>query len=323
MNTNDLVSVVIPAYNHERYIQETIKAIINQTYENIELIIINDGSTDSTYEKIEEMQDICQKRFSRFLVKNQKNQGLCKIMNTTITLSNGGYIYFIASDDIPAPIAIEKLHEFLSQHEDFALAVGENKLIDSESKQCYWDINKNIVYNIDEAFYYSYSDFLMKWATNINFFSEEFGSYPLLLKGNHVPNGSLIRKSIFEKTGPYREEIPLEDYYMMLQIAKYSKMKYIPKTLFYYRWHSNNSIKQAEKMSKYNKQTRRYEIKLVKESNNTQIQKYMNDYLNSFNKEYYIKIPFILEIFKVKTSCFQKIALILFGIQIELSNKPL
>jgi len=61
--------------------------------------------------------------------------------------------------------------------------------------------------------------------------------------GNHIPNGHLIRKSIFKKTGLYVKEAPLEDLYMNMQIAKYSKMKLLNVTLFYYRWHEKNTIK--------------------------------------------------------------------------------
>ena len=71
-----LVSVVISAYNHENYIQETINSIIAQTYEKIELIIIDDGSIDLTFEKILEMENVCKERFINIIFKKQKNQGI-------------------------------------------------------------------------------------------------------------------------------------------------------------------------------------------------------------------------------------------------------
>lgn len=321
MSVNNLVSVIVPAYNHEKYIKETINSIIDQTYKNIELIIVDDGSKDSTLQKINEMREICEKRFVRFVVEAQENQGTCTTMNRLYEIAKGDYVYIIASDDIAASEAIQTLHDFLSQNENYALAVGENKIIDEDSKLCYWDKNKNIVYNIEECFYHSYSDFLMKWATNIDFFSDEFGSYPLLLLGQHVPNGTLIRKSIFEKTGYHTKKAPLEDYYIFLQIAKYSKMKYIPKPLFYYRWHGANSVKQSKKMSKFAKKTRLYEIEMVKKSKDPQIKKHMQDYMNSFPINHFIKIPFIFEVFEQKTLCFQKIIMVVFGIRFVINKK--
>ena len=68
-----LVSVIIPAYNHEKYVQETIKSIINQTYQNIELIVIDDGSKDSTWQKILEMKDKCGRRFEKVPRKMPRN----------------------------------------------------------------------------------------------------------------------------------------------------------------------------------------------------------------------------------------------------------
>ena len=163
----------------------------------------------------------------------------------------------------------------------------------------------------------------MKWATNIDFFSDDFGTYPLLLLGNHVPNGYLVRKSIFEKTGYYTEKAPLEDYYIFLQIAKYARMRYIPQTLFYYRWHGTNSIKQLGKMGKFGKITRRYDLELVKKSNDSKIKQYVHDYLSSFPIQHILKIPFVIEIFKRKTSCFEQVVLRLFGFSFELSHKNL
>lgn len=321
--TNSLISVIIPAYNHERYIQETISSIINQSYKNIELLIIDDGSTDLTLEKIQGFKEICEKRFVRFFVQSQNNQGVINTANHLIELSQGEYIYLIASDDVASPDAIKKLYDFLSQNYDYALAVGENKLIDENSQQCYWDKNRNTVYNIEECFYSSYSDFLMKWSTNIDFFSDEFGSYPMLLLGNHIPNGYLIRKSIFEKTGLFTKNAPLEDYYIMLQIAKYAKMKFIPKPLFYYRWHGTNSVKQKNKLSAWSKVTRRHEMKLVEQSNNPQIKKYMRDYLNSFPKLHILKIPFILEVYKIITPCVEQTKIKFLGFLFVINTKKL
>lgn len=70
-----LVSVIIPAYNHEQFIQETIGSIIAQTYENIELIVIDDGSKDSTWNKINELKETCEERFTRVHFETQENEG--------------------------------------------------------------------------------------------------------------------------------------------------------------------------------------------------------------------------------------------------------
>lgn len=67
-----LISVLVPAYNHEQYIQETIRSVIGQSYKNIELIILDDGSSDKTLEKIKELESECNERFVRFEYSSQK-----------------------------------------------------------------------------------------------------------------------------------------------------------------------------------------------------------------------------------------------------------
>ena len=78
MSIKPLVSIVIPAYNHEKYIKETIKSLINQTYENLELIVIDDGSTDSTFEKLQELKQECEERFVRVVFQKKENEGTAR-----------------------------------------------------------------------------------------------------------------------------------------------------------------------------------------------------------------------------------------------------
>jgi alpha-1,3-rhamnosyltransferase len=226
-------------------------------------LIINDGSSDSTYDKICEMESICKKRFVYFDFSNQENKGIIETLNSLITKTSGEYIFFIASDDIAAPHAVETELDFLVNHPDYTLCVGNNDIIDENSRHCFWKENKgrNNVYSADEAKYTSASSLLIQAYDKINFFSDDFGSYYNLIQfGNHIPNGYLIRKSIFEKTGFYIDEAPMEDYWMMMQIAKYSKMKYLCDTLFFYRWHGKNTILKPE-MNEFTYKTLLYEFR--------------------------------------------------------------
>lgn len=79
-----LVSIVIPCYNHEKYVQESIQSVIEQDYDNIELIIIDDGSSDNSVTKIKEMIQVCQKRFKRFEFRHRPNKGLCATLNEAL-----------------------------------------------------------------------------------------------------------------------------------------------------------------------------------------------------------------------------------------------
>lgn len=257
----NLVSVLIPAYNHENYVQETLKSIINQTYENIELIIIDDGSKDNTWNKIQEMEQECQKRFKRVYIETKQNEGRQKTQNKLLKLAKGEYIYLIASDDLAKPQAIEKYVNFLSKNKDYTLCVGNDEIIDFEGKVCYWDKDRNIEYDRKKAKYLTFVDFSKK--KNPYFNNKKFGSYKTLVIGNYIPNGFLIRKNIFENIGYYTPNAPLDDWWLMMQIAKYSKMKYINEILFSYRWHGSNTVKQIEYMHKAVEQTQKYEQSLL------------------------------------------------------------
>ena len=263
MNTiKNLVSVLIPAYNHENYIQETIRTIINQTYQNIELIVIDDGSKDSTWQKIKEMEEACKERFFEVHFETKENEGTCKTLNKLLSLAKGEYVFIIASDDLAKPRAIKTFVKFLEKNPDYALVVGNNDIIDENSKICYWDEDRNVVYSKTEAKWETFGECLQKGKC-FDFNSPHFGTYQTLYPGNYIPNGYLVRKSIFEKTGCFTPNAPLEDWYLMLQISKYAKMKFINEPLFSYRWHGANSMNNLERIINITNITSDYEEKIL------------------------------------------------------------
>ena len=299
MSIKNLVSVIIPSYNHENYIQETIKSIINQSYKNIELIIIDDGSKDKTWEKIQELKPECEKRFVNVHFETKENEGTCKTLNKLINISKGEYIYLIASDDIAKPSAIEKEVVFLSNNPDYFLCVGDNEYIDLNSKVCYLDKNYNITYDKKIAKYKTVAENKQKQKL-FNFNSDKFGKYYTLYSGNYIPNGYLIRKSIFDKIGLFTPEAPLEDYYLMMQISKYSKMKFLNEILFSYRLHDTNTMNNLEKIKIITGKTLEYEQKILE---NVDFKKVKDDVREVYQKGAFISkvgIPFIFEVLKYK-----------------------
>lgn len=315
MTNVPLVSVLIPAYNHEQYVQETITSILNQSYKNIELIVINDGSSDLTYQKICEMERFCRDRFSRVVFETQENKGTCDTLNRLINISVGEYVYFIASDDLAKPDAIEKQLTFLINNPSYSLVVGDNEIVDENGVVCYWDNKRNNVYNKNDAVYLTFADFLQK-DLQLNFLFDNFGTYSSLYLRNYIPNGYLIRKSIFRKADIFTKEAPLEDWYLMLQISKYSKLKYLDEILFSYRWHANNSIKQSSRMMLYERKTRNYEEKIL---GKIKLNEVLPDVIDTIKHGALYKhqgIPNIFEIFTARKGS-KKIKLIkLFGMKL-------
>lgn len=293
---NNLVSVIIPAYNHENYIQETIESIINQTYPNIELIILDDGSKDKTWEKITELKPKCENRFVKIHFETKQNEGTCITLNKLLKLSSGEFVYIIASDDLTKPQAIEKEIKFLQDNPDYALAVGDNEYVDSMGKQIF-RTQKAFTSNIKNAKYKTVKEFLSS-KLKIDFLSDDFGSYKTLYKENYIPNGYLIRKNIFETIGNFTKNAPLEDFWLMLQISKYKKMKYIDEILFSYRIHDTNTIGNSTRMRELTTQTRNYEQKLLEKY----LTNHKNDELLKIYNEgicyYQTGIPNILMLYK-------------------------
>ena len=115
-----LVSIVIPCYNHSQFVQETIQSIIDQDYENIELIIIDDGSKDNSVEVIQEMIPACEERFVRFEFRYRPNKGLCATLNEALEWCEGEYFSPLASDDIALP---HKTSFLLKKHQQYDAAV--------------------------------------------------------------------------------------------------------------------------------------------------------------------------------------------------------
>src|ERR1700681_1475187 len=139
-NFNDvktpLVSVVLPVYNGERYLTQSINSILFQTYSNWELIIINDGSSDNTENLILNYPD---KRIK--YISNDGNKGIIYSLNKGLEKAKGEFIARLDADDVALPFRIEKQVEFLTENTDYAMCGSYFQTIDSNGK-----ILKNVTF---------------------------------------------------------------------------------------------------------------------------------------------------------------------------------
>lgn len=260
-----LISVLLPVYNHEQYIQQAINSIINQTYKNIELLIINDGSTDNTIKKINELKNICKKRFPSFIFKTQKNKRICYTENKLLSLANGKYCFFIDADDIAKPNAILDLYKYLSKHNNYALAVGDNEFIDENSKIFYLTKHRKKTYNLKSACYKTRAQSLSRIRTDLNFNSSKFGTYSSIIRENYILNGFLIKTEALRQIGGFNLKASIWDTYLMLQLSKYFKFKFINKVLYSYRCHElNDTITNKKLLTDSFIDTFNYELNLIK-----------------------------------------------------------
>ncbi|NGP46765.1 glycosyltransferase family 2 protein [Bacillaceae bacterium SIJ1] len=126
MNTFKKVTVLMPVYNGAKYLSEAIESILNQTYKEFDLLIINDGSTDNSEEIINRFSDDRIK-----YIANDKNIGLIRTLNKGICLVRSEYIARMDADDISLPMRLEKQIKFMDEHQDIAVS-GTSVLVFNE-----------------------------------------------------------------------------------------------------------------------------------------------------------------------------------------------
>ncbi len=123
-----LVSVILPVYNGEKYLTEALDSILNQTYQRMEIIVINDGSKDGTMSILQEYI----RRDSRIVLISRENRGLVASLNESIQIAHGEYIARMDADDISHPDRIEKQVAYLNLHKDIFLLGSNYNLIYEE-----------------------------------------------------------------------------------------------------------------------------------------------------------------------------------------------
>lgn len=204
-----LVSVLMPAYNAERYVAEAVQSILDQTFTDFELIVIDDGSTDSTRAILERFTA----RDSRIHLSSRANRGVAATRNECLALSRGEFIAVLDSDDVALPDRLARQLKYLDDHPD-CLALGSRALIiDPEGDP------------LDEWFIETSHEAID--AKNI-------GSGISAICHSSV----LMRRADVLAVGGYRDEaVPAEDLDLWLRLAEHGRLANLPETLTKYRVH--------------------------------------------------------------------------------------
>ena len=211
MKSNELISVLLPTYNVADYIDEAVQSILSQTYTNIELIIVDDCSTDETYAKLEQIA-ASDKRI--VLMKNESNRRIVFSLNRALSIARGSYIARMDGDDISVPARLEKMKEDLDCNPTCGIVGSLSAAIDSEGRL----IAEHPLPISDEAIKKT-----LKWCSTVQ----------------HI---WLARKEVYEKLGTYREFSGAEDYDFLLRAAKadYGLANY-PECLYFVRLRQGNT----------------------------------------------------------------------------------
>lgn len=209
-----MISIIVPVYNVENYLEECLDSIKNQTYTDIEVILVNDGSTDNS-------QVICERycqQDPRFHLINQSNQGQSVARNNGVAASRGEFITFVDSDDVIKSDMLQQLMRYM----DTGIDIVECNI--TEDIHCLNSEGKEIgVKELDsnEALYECFNHGV-SWS----------------------PVAKLYRREIVEKV-PFLENLIYEDFYTGIVSLKYiHKMRKINYIGYYYRYHTSSTMNQ-------------------------------------------------------------------------------
>lgn len=209
-----VVSVIMPCYNHEGYVEHAVKSVIDQTYPNVELIVVNDGSTDNSLGILENLL-----KSYKFTLVNQENMGVCKALNRGISeFAHGEYFALLASDDF---WHLDKLRQQVAQ---LQLHV-ESEFCFSQaikfSNDC--DLNSGKVFP--------------RKCISGHVLNEVFIH-------QHVPAGTMLfSRQLYERLGGFDETLKEEDWDFVIRCAAVTPFVSVNAPLLYYRSHQGNTMK--------------------------------------------------------------------------------
>lgn len=214
MSEKSLVSVIIPSYNRVKYIQQAIDSVYSQNYSPVELIVVDDGSTDGSLELLRRLE--ASGRIKLFTHPNHKNKGQSASLNLGIMHCCGNYVSILDSDDYFAPQKLEQQVAYLESHPTLGMVYGRGHAVDASGS------------------------FLFKVPDDNH--AESNDPNELLLDCYMaLPGGSLIRRSVFDKVGMFEESYRAgQDHDMALRIMEAFEVGFLPEVAFFYRKHGES-----------------------------------------------------------------------------------
>ena len=209
-----LVTVVVPCYNHEQYVERSVLSVIEQTYSRVQLVVIDDGSQDSSVEKLVSLKD----RFD-FTLICQENRGICSTLNRAIrSAAKGEYIALLASDDF-------------WDRDKLCLQMDELRRRPG-SEFCF---SQAIEFSNDED------------VSKGRVFPRKCLSGDVLERvfvRQHVPAGTMLfSRRLYDQLGGFDETLKEEDWDFVIRSAAVTKFSSVNKPLLYYRSHQGNTMK--------------------------------------------------------------------------------
>ena len=228
MMEKGLISIIIPCYNAEKYIDKCLQSVLNQTYKKLEVIIVNDGSTDNSEEKILSYKEKFKEEGMKFIYIKQENKGVSAAVNLGLKQFTGEFLCQPDSDDFLDRDAMKIRKDFLDKHQDYAAITCNANVYDEN--------------NLEKPLYHLVSD-----RDRGQFKTNQFER---LIRGQSLfcPICHMIRSSAFLDVNPKREIYPSrggQNFQMLLPVYYKHKRKFLNIPLANYVIH-NNSLSRGD-----------------------------------------------------------------------------
>ncbi len=215
------ISVILPCYNVSPYVARAIESLLNQIYTNIEIIAVDDGSTDASYSKLEAWLKINSFHFERVITSSQKNLGITKTLNKMIASASGDFFVLIASDDYLLEGSIAERYNYLVEN-DHMLAVFSDAIgVDDDGNKIFESMIQD------------------KFSGNVSDLQDRRKIAKELILNWCVPGPVFMaRKEAYQELGGYDESYFIEDRYFYLKLLSVGRLGFINKSLAAYRLHA-------------------------------------------------------------------------------------
>lgn len=243
--TQTKVSIMAPCYNGEAYIARFLQSVLDQSYNNVQLIIVNDGSKDSTEEILCEYEARFSDRGFEYIHLNQENKGIGGALNDALKLVTGDYMTWFGTDDYMMPDYVEKLAAFLDAHPEFAVVRCDGYLVDKNDHNAI--LGKMADQNHDKHQPHLFENAIMERNFNFGY--------------------SMLRMRVLDEVNPSREIYPSregQNWQLLLPIF-YAHKSAFYETPLYYVVHDLDSVSRVAHRSyaRLKEQNAEYERILV------------------------------------------------------------
>lgn len=234
-----LASVRMPLFNHEAYVFEALESVRQDDYPNKELIIIDDGSTDRSFEIAQSWIKETKPDFPVHL-STRENRGITRTLNELINISKGEFLVSLASDDRLAKNSIRTRVSYLLENPNKMAVIGDCYVIDHNGAQLH-----------RSGFEDLYSACLQHYHTDSGLIDE--------IVGNWAVPGSvlLVRKELYQKVGFYDETLMIEDWDFYIRMVSQGLLGFLEQPVSEYRVHNGNTaLARAKRFFNYTQMTR-------------------------------------------------------------------